>query len=229
MELEEPNAYEEGWLGVLDELRDSPAVEVLHEVQDDVDLTAEDTCFDDLAEWEGVELGAELRNAYVRFAQLGSQWRTVHPYPDLAGEFRLSPLPLAVHEDAPDFPSSLYSDEQRELAGGLRVIDSSPFTGTGSFVAVRLQPGVQNPEIWFSDHRTNTLWKMDLDYVGYMETLKLTKGVFDWQHLFTEAPLDGEEFVGMDRELQAMLDILLSVFPNHDYAPLRARLAERLR
>ncbi|MGP4089429.1 hypothetical protein [Streptomyces sp. KR55] len=229
MELEEPTAYEEGWLRVLDELRDSPAIDVLNEVQDDIDLTAEDSLFDDLAEWEGVELGAELRNAYIRFSQLGSQWQTVPPHPDLAGEFRLSPLPLAVHEDAPEFPSSLYSDEQRELATGFRVIDSSPFTGTGSLVAVRLQPGMENPEIWFSDHRTNSLWKMDLDYAEYMETLRLTKGVFDWQHLFTEAPLNDEEYVGTARDLQAMLDILPSVFPDHDYAPLHARLAERLR
>ncbi|WP_369269478.1 hypothetical protein AB5J55_04965 [Streptomyces sp. R11] len=229
MELEEPTAYEEGWLKVLDELRDSPAVEVLNEAQDDIDLMVEDSSFDDLAEWEGVELGQELRHAYVRFSQLGSQWRTVDTHQDLAGEFRLSPLPLAVHEDPPEFSSSLYSDEQRDIASGFRVIDSSPFTGTGSFVAMRLQVGVTNPEIWFSDHRTNTLWRMDLDYVTYMENLRITKGVFDWQHAFTEAPLNDEEFVGVARELQAMLEILPSVFPDHDYAPLHARLAERLR
>ncbi|MFH8693300.1 hypothetical protein [Streptomyces chartreusis] len=229
MELEEPTSYEEGWLTVLDELRDGPAVEVLNEVQDDIDLMVEDSAFDDLADWEGVELDESIRHAYVRFSQLGSQWRTVDPHRDLAGEFRISPLPLAVHEDPPEFPSSLYSDEQREIASGFRVIDSSPFTGTGSFVAMRLQAGVANPEIWFSDHRTNSLWKLDLDYVEYMESLRLTKGVFDWQHLFTEAPLHEEEFEGTARELQAMLEILPRVFPEHDYASLHARLAERLR
>ncbi|MGW1358825.1 hypothetical protein [Streptomyces chartreusis] len=229
MELEAPTSYEEGWLTVLDELRDGPAVEVLNEVQDDIDLMVEDSAFDDLADWEGVELDESIRHAYVRFPQLGSQWRTVDPHQDLAGEFRISPLPLAVHEDPPEFPSSLYSDEQREIASGFRVIDSSPFTGTGSFVAMRLQAGVGNPEIWFSDHRTNSLWKLDLDYVEYMESLRLTKGVFDWQHLFTEAPLHEEEFEGTARELQAMLEILPSVFPDHDYASLHARLAERLR
>jgi hypothetical protein len=228
VELEEPTAYELDWLAILDDLRDSPAIEVLHEVRDDIDLMAEDSSFDDLAEWDGVELDAEVRRAYVRFSQLGSQWRTVAPHLDLAGEFRLRPLPLVVHEDAPEFHSSLYSDEQRELATGFRVIDSSPFTGTGSFVAVRLRPGAGNPEIWFSDHRTNTLWEMDLDYVGYLETLRLTKGVFHWQHLFTEAPLDDEEFAGVAADLQAMLGFLPSVFPDREYAPLHARLAQRL-
>ncbi|MEU6918642.1 hypothetical protein [Streptomyces olindensis] len=227
MELEEPTAYEEGWLKVLDELCESPGVDVLNEVRDDIDLTAEDTAFDDLAEWEGIEIGAELRSEYIRFSQLGSQWRTLDPYPYLAGEFRLTPLPLAVHEDAPEFPSSLYSDEQRELATGFRVIDSSPFTGNGSFVALRLEPGGEDPEVWFSDHRTNTLWRMELDYRAYMDTLRLTKGVFDWQHLFTQAPLTEEEFGGTAADLRAMLEVLPELFPDHDYRHLLARLRER--
>jgi hypothetical protein len=227
MELEEPTPYEQGWLKILDELQDSPAVDVMHEAREDIDLTAEDTAFDELAEWEGVEIGAELRSAYIRFSQLGSQWRTVDPCPYLAGEFRLTPLPLAVHEDPPEFTSSLYSDEQRELATGFRVIDAGPFTGTGSFVALRLQSGVENPEVWFSDHRTNTLWRLDLDYRAYMDALRLTKGVFDWQHLFTEAPLSDEEFAGTAADLRVMLDVLPEIFPDHDYTDLRARLRER--
>ncbi|MFC9424401.1 hypothetical protein [Streptomyces sp. NPDC056987] len=229
MELDEPTSYEWDWLRVLDELRDSPAIDVLNEAREGIDLLAEDSAFDDLAEWEGIEIGTEPRSAYIRFSQLGSQWRTVAPYPALAGEFRLTPLPLAVHEESPEFPSSLYSDEQRELATGFRVIDSSPFTGTGSFVALRLQPGVGNPEVWFSDHRTNTLWQMDLDYRQYVDTLRLTKGVFDWQHLFTEAPLDDVEFPGTAADLQVMLEVLPTVFAHHDYAPLHTQLAERLR
>lgn len=227
MELEEPTPYEQGWLKILDELRESPAVDVMHEAREDIDLTAEDSAFDDLAEWEGIEIGSELRSAYIRFAQLGSQWRTTDPYVYLTGEFRLTPLPLAVHEDAPEFTSGLYSDEQRELATGFRVIDASPFTGTGSFVALRLQPGVENPEVWFSDHRTNTLWPLDLDYRAYLDALRLTKGVFDWQHLFTAAPLDQEEFAGTRENLQVMLDVLPELFPDHDYTDLRARLRER--
>jgi hypothetical protein len=224
MEIEQPMAYELVWLRVLDELRDNPEIEVLHEVQEDIDLTAEDSSFDDLAEWEDVDLDADVRQTYVRFGQLGMLWQ----HPDLAGEFRLTPLPLTVHEEAPEFSSSLYSDEQRALATGFRVIDANPFTGTGSFTAIRLQPGVGNPEVWFSDHRTGTLWRMDLGYVEYLETLRLTKGVFYWQHLFTEAPLNDDEFDLVARDLEAMLEILPDVFPDHDYGPLQARLAERL-
>ncbi|MGW0866112.1 hypothetical protein [Streptomyces sp. NPDC002611] len=227
MELEESTPYEEGWLKILDELKNSPAVEVLNEAREDIDPTAEDTAFEELAEWEGVDIGTELRSAYIRFAQLGSQWRTIGPHPYLTGEFQLTPLPLVVHEDAPEFPSSLYSDEQRELATGFRVIDASPFTGTGSFVALRLQSGVENPEVWFSDHRTNTLWQMNLDYRAYMDALRLTKGVFDWQHLFTEAPLSDEEFAGTAADLRVMLDVFPELFPDHDYSDLQARLRER--
>ncbi|EID56303.1 hypothetical protein [Saccharomonospora xinjiangensis] len=227
MELEEPTASEQSWLEVLDELCESTAVEVLNETRGDIDLTAEDTAFDDLAEWEGFDISAEIRGDYLRFSQLGSQWRTLDPYPDLTGEFCLVPLPLAVHEDAPEFPSALYSDEQRELATGFRVIDSSPLTGTGSFAVVRLQRGVGNPEVWFSDHQTNTLWRMGLDYRGYLDALRLTKGVFGWQHLFTKAPLDDQEFAGTAADLQTMLDVLPELFPDHDYSDLRARLRGR--
>ncbi|MET9394032.1 hypothetical protein ABZY20_27100 [Streptomyces sp. NPDC006624] len=228
MELEKPTPYEQGWLRILDALRDNPAVDVMNEVRLDIDLTAEDTAFDELAEWEGVEIDADLRAAYIRFAQLGVQWRTVAPCPELTGEFHLTPLPLAVHEDPPEFTSPLFSDERRLLADKLRVIDDSPFTGTGSFTALRLQPGVGNPEVWFSDHRTNSLWLMDVDYCAYMDALRLTKGVFDWQHLFTDAPLDDDEFTGTAADLRAMLDVLPELFPTHDYTDLRARLEARL-
>ncbi len=226
-ELEEPTAYETGWLDVVEGLRGNPGIKVLYLNLGDIDLMAEDSAFDDLEEWEGITLSPRVRGEYVRFSALGVQWTGIEPHV-VGGEFYLAPLPYRVHEDPPDFSSSLFSDDERAVGAQLRIIDVNAVTGNGSYAALRLQPGVEDPEVWYSDSEFR-LWKMSLDYHGYLEALRLTKGAFNWQHLFTDAPLADEEFESIARELRFMLEDLSALFPDHDYTPLHARLAERLR
>jgi hypothetical protein len=226
-ELEEPTDYEKGWLDVVEGLRGNPGIEVLYLNLGGIDLTAEDSAFEDLEEWEGIKLSPQVRGEYVRFSPLGVQWKGIEPY-TVGGEIYLTPLPHRVHEDPPDFSSSWFSDDERAVGAQLRIIDVNAVTGTGSFAALRLQPGVEDPEVWYSDPGFR-LWKMDLDYHGYLEALRQTKGAFNWQHLFTDAPLADEEFESTARELWFMLEDLPALFPGHDYTPLYARLAERLR
>ncbi|KAA5836077.1 hypothetical protein ABT337_23195 [Saccharopolyspora hirsuta] len=226
----EPTAYERSWLEVVRALDENPAIEVSYEHQGDVQLEATDASgsFDDLEDWEGISLDRSLCELNIRFAELGRQWQTAGPHAWVAGEFHLTPLALLVHEDPPSFESSLHSEAERRVGAELRVIDEGPVTGAGHFAAIRLQPGVGNPEVWYSDSHSR-LWKMDLDYPGYLEALRITKGAYDWQHLFTEAPLGTEEYDRTPDRLADMLEALPEIFPDHDYEPLRARLAERLR
>ncbi|MFG1671168.1 hypothetical protein [Streptomyces sp. Y7] len=227
METEGLTAYEEGWFSVLQELRDSPGVQVLNEFVGEIEPSADASSFDDLEEWEGIRLAPSYHDDFIRFERLGSQWQTVSSSAFVAGEFSLTPLPLAVHEDPPDFSSSLYSDRERELGDQLRIIDEHPFTGSGIYVALRLQAGIEDPEVWLSDN--TGLWKMDLDYRQYLETLRLTKGAFGWQHLFTEAPVRSEQqFETVVNQLNSLLEVLPELFPDHDYTDLRARLEARL-
>ncbi|GGZ61607.1 hypothetical protein [Streptomyces bluensis] len=225
MDIGELTAYEEGWMRILEELQESPGTQVLNEIVGEVEASADASSFDDLEEWEGIRLAPSYHDDFIRFEMLGSQWQTVPPFTFAAGEFRLTPLPLAVHEDPPDFSSSLYSDEDREMGEQLRIIDEHPFTGSGFFVALRLQPGIEDPEVWLSDN--TGLWKMGLDYRQYLEALRLTKGAFGWQHLFTEAPVGSEQFETIANQLHSMLDVLPELFPDHDYTDLKTRLRER--
>ncbi|TLS43507.1 hypothetical protein FE633_25515 [Streptomyces montanus] len=222
-------AYEQSWLNVVDGLRGSPGITVMRDLKGDIDPTAGDVAeaFEELADWENITLDPSLQENHFRFSELGSQWKTVEPYAFVAGEFRLTPIAHVIHEDPPSFASSLYSDDERRLGSELRIIDEAPYTGAGTFAALRLQSGVENPEIWFTDHRQG-LWKMNLDYSGYFETLQLTKGAYDWQHLFTEAPLASREFEITVGRLKNMLDALPRIFPDHDYGSLRQRLVERI-
>lgn len=212
------NTGDERWIDVLEELRSAAGVDVSNEVLSPI-------------ESEPSMAGLSLESAAVecspRFSEICSQWETVEPYAFVSGEFYLTSIARAVQSEAPDFSSSLHSESERALGAELRIIDEAPFTGSGSFAALRLQSGVTRPEIWYADHRQG-LWRMDLDYCKYLDVLTVTKGSFDWQHLFTDAPLHREEFQRAVRRLTNMLDALPRIFPDHDYEPLKARLSERI-
>ena len=69
---------------------------------------------------------------------------------------------------------------------------------------------------------------MDIDYCAYLAALRVTKGTFGWQYLFTEVSLAEEDYKNTARRLTDMLDVFPRLFPAHDYSELRARLEERL-
>jgi hypothetical protein len=216
--MTEMTTEEEGWVKVLEELRSASGVDVSNQVLGAVESDLNTA---------SAPLDPATVRCSPRFSEIGSQWETVEPYAFVSGEFYLTPVVQAVNGEAPDFSSSLHSDSDRALGTELRIIDEAPFTGSGSYTALRLQAGVANPEIWYADHRQG-LWRMDLDYCEYLRVLTVTKGSFDWQHLFTDAPLNDSEFRRTVRRLTNMLDALPRVFPDHDYEPLRARLTERV-
>ncbi|MGP3973997.1 hypothetical protein ACTWQF_08085 [Streptomyces sp. 8N114] len=69
---------------------------------------------------------------------------------------------------------------------------------------------------------------MDIGYRAYLDILRMTRGAFSWQFLFTQAPLGSEEFSRVRGRVEGMLDQLPNLFPQHDYEPLRQRLAARV-
>ncbi|WP_086710418.1 hypothetical protein [Streptomyces antimycoticus] len=217
--------WEQEWVQIQEDLRQSPGVQVLQEVRGDI--LEEDILSNARDSGGGPHFAPSLFERSVRFSEIGSQWQTVEPYSFVVGEFFLTPLEQAVREDPPDFTSSFYSDDEQRIGQGLRVIDDTPFTGAGSFTAIRLHSGSTDPELWFSDHLRG-LWRMDLDYSTYVDFLRLTKGAFGWQHLFTQAPLEEEEFRRVTDRIVNMLDALPQIFPDRDCTPLRERWEARL-
>ncbi|QPP08315.1 hypothetical protein G4Z16_20095 [Streptomyces bathyalis] len=219
------SAWDQEWLRVQRELRESVGVEVINEVNEPAFAENSHNEAADLRDEASVD--SSLYRKSVRITKIGSQWQTVEPYPFVTGEFYLTPLTDVVWRDPPDFTSLFYTEREERVGKDLRVIDACPFTGAGSFSAIRLRSSGGNPELWFSDHRRG-LWRMELDYTTYMDLLRLTKGVFGWQHLFTRAPLGHDEFQTTVKWITRMLDALPRLFPDYDYSPLQERLEARL-
>ncbi|WP_129797007.1 hypothetical protein [Streptomyces sp. F001] len=218
------------WLGVLAELRNSPAIHVYKEYNDPIDDTLGDAsaAMSEIAEDYDIHLDASFHETYTRFGGIGSSWRTTEEYPFISGEFHIASVQLEIEQAPPELGWRESPIDDPHLMYQLRTIDGTPDSGVGTLAAVRVLPGVTNPEIWF-DHGRRGAWKLDLDYRGYMETLRVTKGTFGWQYLFTDVSLRGDDFGETGRRLSDMLTVFPELFPGYDYQPLRRRLAARLR
>ncbi|MEU6714174.1 hypothetical protein ABZ897_22125 [Nonomuraea sp. NPDC046802] len=230
--MTELTAYEMTWLGVLEELRSCPDIRLSTDLQGQLDVARDaDQVFTELAERDGIVLDPSLKRCHMRFSSLAAVWDVPDPeYEEeslIAGEFDLSnifeaiqlgPLVERWYDPTP---------EELRLFSELRSFDGTGETGVGHLSLLRIQPGVANPELWF-DATTKGHHRMDVDYPGYLEALRITKGTFGWQFLFTDVSLDDDgEFKVSGRFMEIMLDVFPKLFPDHDYAPLRARLAER--
>ncbi|MER7078546.1 hypothetical protein [Saccharopolyspora kobensis] len=232
--MAELTAYETTWLGVLDELRGCPEIRVEYAERGELLETEDaDRVFGELADCDGIALDASLKECHLRFSGLSAAWDVPDPEYDeeslIAGEFYLANVHQAFRSgplvERLPFPTP---DEVR-FYGQLRSFDGTPHGGVGHLSLLRLSPGVSRPELWF-DATTKGYHRMDLDYPGYLEALRITKGTYGWQFLFTDVSLDdGGEFEVAGRFAEIMLEVFPRLFPGHDYAPLRSRLAERRR
>ncbi|GAB3989557.1 hypothetical protein GCM10029978_114980 [Actinoallomurus acanthiterrae] len=217
------------------ELSDSPLFDVTCE-QERMSFPLAD--FDPLSqlkeEWEHVRLSAELKNCALRFWSLSCQWSCADPKREFNGEFCLPHLCRALLRDPPRH-NDLASERERRLMSELRMIDFAPVRATGEAAFIRIEPHKDQLEIWYQDRylydaedNTQGFLRMELDYCGYLDTLRLTKGAFGWQMLFVDASLRDREFRSHVESLTNMLETFPSVFPQYDYAPLMSRLEARL-
>lgn len=224
------NAYESRYLSMLDELQNASEVDVMYEERGPIGEDAEDApeIFQLIAEEEGVVLDPSLHRVFLRFEGLSSQWAVERPGIYLTGEFSVRHIGAAMLTTGVEPATDEPSEQERRLYGELRAFDEQPRGGGGTLSALRIDPGMSNPEVWYY-HATRGVFRMDLDYPGYLDALLVTKGTDGWQYLFTDVSLHDIDFQGAAENIQNMLRIFPEVFPGHDYAPFEARLAERLR
>ncbi|MEV0146829.1 MULTISPECIES: hypothetical protein [unclassified Nonomuraea] len=223
--MAELTAYEAGWRKVCGDLDNHPRIKVLRALQSELDGSFTDVA----ASWaalvgeQEVKPPAALERCGLRFRELGRQWMGEGPY--VNGEFYLTHIARASSPRQGE--AWIESWEGKELfpPSQLRIIDEHPITGTGHYAALRLLPGGNEPEIWWVAEPRYGAWKMDVGYAEYLDMLQLTKGAFEWQFLFTRAPLDSEEFEGVRARIENMLDTLPILFPEHDYEPLIERFS----
>ncbi|MEU2085369.1 hypothetical protein ABZ569_26330 [Streptomyces albus] len=215
--------YEQVWIEVLDELRNCPGIEVLNEYREfDPDIEDAETSLETVSIVTDMPLDRSFRDCHFRFERLGSAWQSAEGEDHfIAGEFCLEPLETAVLNQTPLELWAHMTPEQERLQSELRGIDGTPEWGTGHLAALRVQPGAEQPEIWF-DKTGDTYYELDLDYQGYLDALRVTKGTFGWQYLFTESPLSSDSSTAV--RLRTMLGLFPKWFPGHDYKPFRRRL-----
>ncbi|MEV0705083.1 hypothetical protein AB0I53_45200 [Saccharopolyspora sp. NPDC050389] len=220
--------YEQRYLNMLEDLRNSPAIEVLEDEVGRVVQAYGDvpTVFEKLARRYELALDPALQSRFPRFRSLSCLWQTDDELPNLTGEFKLSHLysevsagPLEIAEDFPE-------ESDRSLARELRMIDDQP--QGGGFVAMRAQSHVPFPELWYFTI-AHGFQRLDIGYAEYFDNLLVTKGVYGWQHLFADVQLHDDAYLHARKRLTTMLQVLPEIFPGHDYEPLRARFAQRLR
>ena len=173
-----------------------------------------------------VELTENERRWALRFSHLWCHWRARDESSPLGGEFYLPAFLEAVVRPGPALAWEETPESERALFSEWRVIDQAPGSGTGALSAVRLQSDVDPLEIWHYERRFGPL-RMDVDYLGYLDALLVTKGTYGWQYLFVDTSMRSIEHIHHVRSLTARLDLFPRIFPDHDYAPLRARLTER--
>jgi hypothetical protein len=231
----EPTAVERAWIDVFEELRECPDVLMDMDALEFPGGEAgdADVAFASLAERDGIVLDPSLKECYLRFSEMAAGWGAgmadEEEDPLFAGEFDVIPLVRALRDSAPVDRSPDPSPDQREFLSELRDFDVTSLSGSGKVASLRIRQGVvHNPEIWFSDVRGG-IHQMDVDLCGYLDALRITKGTLGWQYLFTNVSLKHDRFEVTVRFLNEMLRVFPDLFPAHDYEPLRARLAERLR
>lgn len=233
--MTEATPYERRWLDVLDELRNcpDPNLRVTRDHQGPLIVEPADAsaAFGEIAQQDGVLLDPALQGCFLRFDGLGACWGFGEEESDplFAGEFNLSPLMQTIRRRPPVERYPDPSPEQLELLSELRDFDGTPMSGVGSISSLRVRQGpAHNPEIWFSDGALG-MRRMDVDLCGYLDALRITKGTYGWQYLFADVDLSDEDHEVTAEFLTEMLAVFTDLFPAHDYEPLRARLAERLR
>ncbi|MFJ6884582.1 hypothetical protein ACIQRC_07080 [Streptomyces californicus] len=182
--------------------------------------------FEELAEYEGLHISDSLSPCFSRIQSIGIQWQTEDDKP-ITGEFHLPHLLNSVYSGAPTSPPESATAGQREVFSQLRMIDDQSRWGGDSFTAIRVHPGVTDPELWHFSVG-HGLKKLDLKYCQYFEALLLTKGVYAWQFLFSETSLRDREHEHTRWRMKKMLHVLPRLFPAEDYSILESRLRERL-
>ncbi|MGI5424125.1 hypothetical protein [Streptomyces sp. CA-179760] len=141
------------WRDLLAELRSSPGIQVYNEYDEPIDNSLGDAAaaLNEIADDYDIRLDASFSETYTRFGGVGSSWRTTEEYPFIAGEFHIASIQLSIEQAPPELGWSESPSDDPDLKYQLRAIDGTPDSGVGTLAAVRVQPGVTNPEIWF-DH-----------------------------------------------------------------------------
>ncbi|MFD9499203.1 hypothetical protein [Streptomyces sp. NPDC060035] len=222
--------YEQRHLDSLDQLENSPGVQVFHSNSGPFEESVGDApaTFAKIFTWEGVHLDPELQRCFLRFDKIEVHWAIQNPDFHMFGRFSLHHLAAAILTTGAEVEDEYLTEEELRIASELRIFDNPDSSDDGEFAALRIPFGVTSPEVWYHNPSFG-LFEMDLDYCGYLDALLVTKGVYGWQFLFADVNLREPLFTGVVQSLKRAFKVFPRVFPDHDYGPLEKRMTERFR
>ncbi|CAM04655.1 hypothetical protein SACE_5420 [Saccharopolyspora erythraea NRRL 2338] len=216
--------YERRYVAMLDELRGAGEVDLVHEELGPVaDIGDAQNAFGLIADQHGVVLDPALRRHFLGFEVVGCKWRAG----DLVGEFSVCHLAGAMAQTGAYLETEFATEAESQVYQHMHPFDEHPVSGDGVLSALLFPAGATSPEVWYFDG-TSELYRLDLDYGGYLDALLVTKGVVGWQLLFADVDRGCDEFDLVADDLREMLEVFPRIFPGHDYEPLRDRLDERV-
>ncbi|KAF4409365.1 MULTISPECIES: hypothetical protein [Streptomyces] len=221
-------SFEDRCRQAIREIRDSDHVKLSYENIEPAEHGDEstETALQRVAETVGMQLPDSFRRNYFAPKRMHAQWRSVQET-ELVGEFCLYHLHEAFSQPdlVPEDTTLAMTDQ--EIMADLSAVDSAHRTGAGEVTGIRItDEGLF--EVWFYDMTQRRLERMDLDYAEYLDSVLITKGTSGWQYLFIDGDLTSVSMESTVRRLKAMLSSFPDLFPDYDYAPLRARLEARL-
>lgn len=222
--------HESKLIRMVEELKDCENVNVLgHEkgpLADYLGTPEEALAF--LRETHGVTLNPHFEESFHRFSRFGLHWRGVGEKSSIGGEFYLVHILNAIIGGRPaGLSSPKRSGRKSSLHSALRIFDSQPQGGVGTFAALRLRDGADEPEIWYY-HMNHGSIRLDINYQDYLNNLLLTRGTYYWQYLFAGIPSDYYNFEEISSGLGQAIEFLSDNFPDNDYGDLRSRLDDGL-
>ncbi|GAA2363927.1 hypothetical protein GCM10009854_49570 [Saccharopolyspora halophila] len=167
-----------------------------------------------------------MKQSVTRFSPFACHWRIERDNFKITGEFNLHHLIKALEKEPPSLDWDNTQEEQ-DLYWQFRVIDDFPGGGTDSYAALRIDPDLHTPQVWYHDMRRGAV-QLDIDYSTYLHMVTITKGTIGWQYLFSQVDLGRSEFQNFTTRLEHMLGVFPDIFPEHDYLNLHERLEARL-
>ena len=220
--------YGERFEEMVAELRGSGSIDLTYERRDPQrSLGAEAVELLESLSATGFPSSAMLGDCYVPNSRLAIGWRGVGEYAELGGACDINPIPVCLEMEVP-VDSFANNDADSRLLNEMYVFDEITQYGETWMTALRFVPASKSLEVWYLD-RDLPLSRMSIDYCEYLDYVLLTKGVDRWQLLFTSLDLsDPVMRRPLLRDVEIMIRLFPTLFPEQDYEPLRIRLEERL-
>ncbi|ALC28664.1 hypothetical protein ABE83_17355 [Streptomyces sp. CFMR 7] len=116
--------------------------------------------------------------------------------------------------------------EADRLVAELKIFETHPVGGTGTYTGLKLTADHGSPEIWYFDLRQGPT-RLHISYGDYLDVTLLAKGLYDWQYLYAEPDPSNYGMRASVPYLRNGLDFLAQEFPDSDLSDLRIRLEER--